>query len=257
MMSPSDAQQAETQRELSIDELSAVSGVPSRTIRFYQGKGILPHPRKRGRVAMYDASHLDRLKLISELQERGLRLTAIRDLLSRPEATPATIHEWLGVSERVGRFSEDSPIVMTEAEIRQGLDDYRPGVINMLLRTNTIERQGDNRYLIKSAALLRVAAALRDAGISLEVAIALREILEKRLARAADEMVNYAIEHIGRGFGKSDDPKDVAQAVEALMPSAAGGDAVLLIFGRAVSQALSERMEQGASVISRRSRERR
>ena len=241
----------------SIDELSAESGVPSRTIRFYQGKGILPHPHKRGRVAMYDATHMERLKLISELQERGLRLTAIRDLLSRPEATSATIEEWLGVSDRVGRFSIDAPVVMTEAELRKALNDDRPGVINTLVRSHTIERQGDNNYLVKSSALLNVAIALRDAGIELEVAIALREILEKRLARAADEMVSYAIEHIGRGFGKSDDPKDVAQAVEALMPTAAGGDAVLVVFGRAVSQALAERMEQGASAITRRSHHRR
>ena len=67
--------------QYTIDELASESGVPSRTIRFYQSKGTLPPPKRRGRVAYYSAGHLDRLHVISELQDRGLRLDAIRDAL--------------------------------------------------------------------------------------------------------------------------------------------------------------------------------
>ena len=68
-----------------IDELAGLTGVPSRTIRFYQSKGTLPSPQRKGRVALYGPEHVDRLKLIAELQDRGLRLDAIRDVLGELE----------------------------------------------------------------------------------------------------------------------------------------------------------------------------
>jgi MerR HTH family regulatory protein len=58
--------------EYSIDDLAAKSRVPSRTIRFYQSKQLLPKPTLRGRVAVYSDAHLERLKLVEELQDRGL-----------------------------------------------------------------------------------------------------------------------------------------------------------------------------------------
>ncbi|MGZ6353720.1 MAG: MerR family transcriptional regulator, partial [Ktedonobacteraceae bacterium] len=36
-----------------IDELAHLSGMPSRTIRFYNTEGMLPPPTMRGRVAYY------------------------------------------------------------------------------------------------------------------------------------------------------------------------------------------------------------
>ena len=70
-------------RDRTIDELSALTQVSSRTIRFYQAKGALPRPTIRGRVAFYDDTHVERLKLIAELQDRGLRIKAIKDLVQK------------------------------------------------------------------------------------------------------------------------------------------------------------------------------
>ena len=43
--------------------------------------GALMPPEIRGRVAYYGPAHVERLKLIAQLQDRGLRIDAIRDLL--------------------------------------------------------------------------------------------------------------------------------------------------------------------------------
>ena len=64
-----------------VDQLAFATGIPSRTIRFYQFEGVLPLPARRGRVALYDDRHIERLRLIGELKERGLSLRAIRRLL--------------------------------------------------------------------------------------------------------------------------------------------------------------------------------
>jgi DNA-binding transcriptional MerR regulator len=72
--------------ELRIDDLAVRAGVPSRTIRYYTQQGLLPPPSLRGRVGYYSEQHLDRLKLIKELQEkRFLPLSLIRSVLRRYE----------------------------------------------------------------------------------------------------------------------------------------------------------------------------
>src|SRR5688500_17412906 len=70
--------------DMRIDELANRAGVPTRTIRYYTQQGLLPAPRLQGRVGWYDERHLDRLKLIKELQEkRYLPLGVIRSVLRR------------------------------------------------------------------------------------------------------------------------------------------------------------------------------
>ena len=65
-----------------VDQLAAAADVSVDTVRFYQSKGLLPPPRREGRVAWYGDDHLDRLDRIRRLQARGLTLAVIRRLLS-------------------------------------------------------------------------------------------------------------------------------------------------------------------------------
>ncbi|WP_052891298.1 helix-turn-helix domain-containing protein [Thermogemmatispora carboxidivorans] len=75
-------QQEDVERELSIDELSQVTGISSRTIRFYNTQGLLPPPQRRGRIAYYSGEHVRVLTLIKELKEQhNLPLELIRQLL--------------------------------------------------------------------------------------------------------------------------------------------------------------------------------
>jgi len=65
-----------------IDELARLSGIPSRTIRFYNTTGLLPPPIMRGRVAYYTQEHVLTLRIIKDLQEQqNLSLDAIKGLL--------------------------------------------------------------------------------------------------------------------------------------------------------------------------------
>lgn len=65
-----------------IDELAYLSGMPSRTIRFYNTQGMLPPPTMRGRVAYYGEEHLLVLNIIKELREQQqLPLETIKQML--------------------------------------------------------------------------------------------------------------------------------------------------------------------------------
>jgi len=86
---------------LTVDELAARAGLPSSTIRMYQTKGVLHPPRRQGRVAHYDDTHLERLTLVARLQSRGFSLPAIAELVAAREKG-ASVAAVLGVGDAEG-----------------------------------------------------------------------------------------------------------------------------------------------------------
>lgn len=65
-----------------MEDLSARAGVSVDTIRYYQSKGLLPAPRRQGRVAWYDDDHVDRIARVRSLQSRGFTLATIVRLVN-------------------------------------------------------------------------------------------------------------------------------------------------------------------------------
>jgi len=229
-----------------IDELAVRTGVPSRTIRFYQAKGVLPAPEKRGRVAVYTDSHAERLKVVSDLQNRGLRLRAIRELCRRGSDADTGIQSWLGLGEQIGGWSEDSAQLLSEEQLRELAGDFRPGMLAEMIRTGRIEARGEGpqrRFLLESPGLFKMAVQLDHAGIDVDTCFALHEILQRRLGRAADELVQLAVDRAGAGFGRTATPDDLLEAVKVLRP--AGAEAVRLMFGKEMDRATSELLTSG------------
>ena len=71
----------EKSRGYSLAELVAEGGVTPRTIRYYISEGLLPSPGA-GPQARYTDEHLDRVRLIKQLQRNHLPLAEIRGQLS-------------------------------------------------------------------------------------------------------------------------------------------------------------------------------
>src|SRR5437016_9312553 len=67
--------------EYRIEQLAQAGAVAVDTIRFYQGKGLIDPPRRDGRVTWYAERHLERLRRIRDLQQRGFTLAVIRRFL--------------------------------------------------------------------------------------------------------------------------------------------------------------------------------
>jgi len=63
-----------------VEELAAAAGVRVDTIRFYQARGLLSPPERRGRIALYGAPHLARLREIQRLARGGFKLEQIAKL---------------------------------------------------------------------------------------------------------------------------------------------------------------------------------
>jgi DNA-binding transcriptional MerR regulator len=225
---------------LTIDELAAQAQVPSRTIRFYQSKGALMAPEIRGRVAYYGPAHVERLKLIAQLQDRGLRIDAIRDVMGSIDKGELDLAEWLGVEQQVqAPWANDQPRTVTEAELYELAGARRPGLLGDLIRTKLAERHGDV-YIVKSPALLVAAMKLEAAGLDFSASAAAAEILKKHLKRMASDLLDFFVRQVEGGHVGTD---DYAALFQALRPTAM--DSIRVVFGREMERGLRKLVESG------------
>lgn len=240
-----------------IDELAAATSIPSRTIRFYQSTGVLPKPDKRGRIAYYGPGHIERLEMIGKLQDRGLRMRAIKELVDKIERGDVVLQEWLGLEEQLSSaWVDDAPKLLTRAQLHELIGERRPGFIAELVRAGTLEQQSDDAYLAPSPGLLQIAARLDDAGVSVGVATGASGILQKHLAKAAKELAGFFAEHAGDGFGQGDSVVSVSDAFRELRST--GPESVRLIFAREMEQVLRKMVESGeTSRIDKKNKRRR
>lgn len=226
--------------EYTIDELAAASRVPSRTIRFYQSRGALQAPEIRGRVAYYGAPHLERLQLIGQLQDRGLRIAAIGDLMASIDRGEVDLAEWLGVERQVqASWSDDAPRTLSTAELYELAGSRRPGLLADLQRAGLVERRGDV-YLLRSPALLGVAMKLEAAGMNLDVAAGAAAIVRKHMAKMAGALVDDVVGAVAAGKIATPDLEGLLGAIRG-----AGVEAVRVLFGREMERALRKLADSG------------
>ncbi|MGH8977595.1 MAG: MerR family transcriptional regulator [Acidimicrobiia bacterium] len=222
--------------EFSLDELAERSGVSARTIRYYQSEGVLIGPRRDGRDARYNPGHLERLELIAELQERGLKLEAIKSLLSRV-GKRSSVSEWLGIDEALRtRWADDSAATMTLAEVHVRLGRRPRRLVGELVDAGLLARQDDGTFVAPSNAMLDLTLRLLDASVTIDVAGRAANLLRRRLARAADDLVKLFEAETGRSFAGEGAPGEVAAALDALRPVAI--DAAGLILAQELERAL-------------------
>lgn len=70
------------EKGIRISELAKEAGVHVETIRYYQGIGLLPRPRREhGRIRRYDSADLKRVRFIKRAQALGFSLEEIALLL--------------------------------------------------------------------------------------------------------------------------------------------------------------------------------
>lgn len=203
---------------LTVEEVANEVGLTVRTIRYYQSEGLLPAPTRVGREARYGDEHLERLRFISRLQEQGLRLTAIAELLKAGDAGA----DWLGLTESLAKpWSEDRPVLWSEEELAGRLAATPAVTAADLVRTGVIERRADTRpvvYLVPSPGMVDIALELSALGIDLDVAAGLRSLLQGRLRALATDLVSSFTDEVSLTLLADAGPADLARLLEQLRP---------------------------------------
>ncbi|MFB4305019.1 MerR family transcriptional regulator [Actinomadura sp. GTD37] len=173
-------------REYRVEELAAEAGVPVRTLRYYQERRLLPAPRRQGRVALYNASHLGRLRLIGELLDRGYRLDGIEELLAAADegrdVTELLGYEWAAATPWAERASAE----VSAAELAAMFDGrLTPEIIAEAAELGYITLLDGERVVIHSPRLFDAAVQLVEAGFPLRSILALSWELEAAFDRMA------------------------------------------------------------------------
>jgi len=235
--------------KLRIEDLAARSGVRVDTIRFYQGRGLLPPPRREGRVAIYGEVHLARLQRIRGLLQDGLSLALVRRVLDAeaPGEAGADVRDALVAAlaaERVGERTFSRAELAAEAGVPEALI----GAAQAAGLVEPMRVGGEERFGEADLRMARAALALLSAGFPLDELLA----LAVRHARATQETAERAIDlfdrHVrGRGRAPGDPdgraPGEITEAFRTLLPEATR--LVALHFQRTVVNRALRRLEQG------------
>ncbi len=199
-----------------VEQLSQKAGVSVDTIRYYQSKGLLDPPRREGRVAWYDTSHLDRLGRVRTLQQQGFSLAAIARLVSGEldAADEALLGELSGDTEPESFTLEELavrtgvPLALLKAVEAEGL---------------LIPRRigGHERYTEDDVEACRAGLMLLEWGIPLSVL--LEEARSHR--QATDSLARVAVELFSEYVraplreGEEGDVTTLLEAYSALLPA--------------------------------------
>ena len=175
--------------EWSVDELARRAGLPVRTIREYQTLGVLPAPRRRGRVGIYGPSHLTRLELIGRLQTRGYSLAGIRDLLGAWR-DGADLGEVLGLAPDQLVHLDEPGVPATLDQLATLLPSLVPDRLDELLATGAVEACGPGRYCIPSPSLLQIAVDALGAGYATRQVLAMLQAIGQAAATVADATIS-------------------------------------------------------------------
>lgn len=214
-------------REYSIDELARATGTTSRNIRAYQEKGILPPPKLRGRKGIYSNIHYSRLRLVSDLLERGYTLSTIADLLNALEEG-LDLRAFVGVeSALTSPWTDETPVVMPIKDLYAMFNNgIELSSINKVLELDLIRFEEDMEHVqVRSMRTMKAGAELVSAGIPFDALLDIIQMLRGNVERVAGELVKLVSNHVLKdyeddGIPPSEDLPALADLIWRLRPLA-------------------------------------
>src|SRR3954451_22625461 len=182
--------------EYRLDDLARAAGTTVRNVRAYAERGLLPAPRREGRVNVYDDTHLARLRLIARLLERGYAVAHIADFIDAWESGH-DLGQTLGLEAALlAPTSGELPEELGKAELEElfgapvSQEDLDRAVeLGLLSRV-------EERYRVHRPRLLRAGAELLGVGMPLSAVLDLAGRMRDQIAVVAETFVSTIANHI-------------------------------------------------------------
>lgn len=229
--------------EYRIDDLAQAAGTTVRNVRAYQERGLLPPPSgKAGRASLYDESHLERLRLIDSLLERGFTTAHIADFITS-WTTGKDISEVLGLQHAVTAPWAKDDVLEVPRELVEGFLGTGDGaVLARLAELNLVRMQGDT-VVFTEPHLLETFAELHGFGIELRSVIDVYARIADRIDDIAQTLIRSAKQHITDKHGPGwipDTHEEITETTEMLEKMRElGVGAVHSTLARALDQTLA------------------
>ena len=170
--------------ELTIDELARETGMTVRNIRAHQSRGLLPPPEVRARTGYYGPEHVDRLRLITNMQAEGFNLAAIHRIIEASDGTGAQILDF--GREVLGAFDEEPELTTADELARRFGGTLDVKALQKAEKLGLVRPLGDDRFELVSPTLMRAGEELVALGIPLSHALAVAERIQRNSRPIAD-----------------------------------------------------------------------
>jgi DNA-binding transcriptional MerR regulator len=203
--------------EYTVDELARVTDTTVRNVRAYQDRGLLAPPEKRGRVGVYDDTHVSRLKLINHLLTRGYTLANIQDLIMAVDEGH-DLRSILGLETAIGgRWSRERPRKYSLLELLQMFGDKAsPSALGKAVDLGLLEREGLS-FVSGSPTALAAGATLAKEGIPLADLLDAVSVARPHFHAVAKALVDLVVRQLDRYDADAlPPPADVPALVDAI-----------------------------------------
>lgn len=205
---------------LTVEQLAYETGMSVRNIRNHQSRGLLPPPEVRGRTGYYGRRHVDRLRLIQEMQAEGLKLSAIKRLIGEYGSNAERFADLRAALK--APLPSEAPEVMTVEELYERFPDGDPKLTAKAQKLGLLVDLGDGRFEIPSPALMRAAEQVQTMGIPLAAAVEVMAKVQRNSKSAAAAFVDLFLDELWEPFDDAGRPEEgwaeITAAVERLRP---------------------------------------
>ena len=225
--------------ELRVAELAEAAGVGVDTVRFYQSRGLIPPPERRGRFAIYSSEHLERIRRIRSLLDSGFSLAQIRRLLddeaSSPGERPAgSRRSGRGAAGRSSGGASEADLGLLEAlaQTTVGVGTVtraelaaETGVPEALIAAavqarliQPLEIRGEERFPRSDLEMVVAGLEILGMGLPLDRLLELAALHAANVDALAEQAIDLFDDHVRKPRGEEDD--GVRRAFERLLPRA-------------------------------------
>lgn len=183
--------------EYRIDDLARLAGTTTRNVRVYRDRGLLPAPLRVGRVALFNDTHLTRLRLITSMLDRGYTIAHVHEMLSAWEQGKS-LGDVLGLENAlVGTWAAEKPETMPRAEAERLIADQQ--AFDRLVALQLIRIEGgpnESMATITRPKLIEAFNEIRGYGIIIEKLIDIHEQIVPHIDEISGILVRAGAEHV-------------------------------------------------------------
>ena len=179
--------------EYRIDDLARLAGTTTRNIRVYRDRGLLPPPLRVGRIALFNDTHLTRLRLITSMLDRGYTIAHVREMLSAWEEGK-NLGDVLGLeSAIVGSWTTEKSQTVPLAEAQRLINDAK--AFDRLVGLQVIRVDGADATITRPK-LIDAFNEIRSYGVTMEKLIDLHENIVPLVDQISEMLVRAGAEHV-------------------------------------------------------------
>src|SRR5882757_7140366 len=185
----------EASGEYRIEELARLAGTTTRNIRVYRDRGLLHPPLRVGRIALFNDTHLTRLRLITSMLDRGYNIAHVHEMLSAWEEGK-DLGDMLGLESAIaGSWATERPERMSLADAKGLVNDdaaFERLVGNGVIR---LDSDGTSATVVRPK-LIEAFNEIRQYGISADKLVDIHEQVSPLVDEISGILVRAGVDHV-------------------------------------------------------------